>query len=232
MKYKRVLLKLSGEALAGEKRMGLDYDVIGRICQQIKKCTDEGIEVGIVIGGGNFWRGRESGGMDRVRADQIGMLATVMNSLAVADVLEHMGVVVRVATAVEMRQVAELYIRNKALAHLEGGKVVIMSGGTGLPYFSTDTAAALRATEIKADIFMKATMVDGVYDKDPKKFTDAVKYDTLTFSEILEKNLNVIDATAASVCKDNDMPLLVFDLNAENSIYEAVMGEKIGTVVN
>mgnify|MGYP000839349243 FL=1 len=186
-KYKRILLKLSGEALAGDKKIGLDYDVITSFGKSIKKCVDAGVEVGIVVGGGNFWRGRSSGAMDRTRADHIGMLATAMNALAVADGLENCGLEVRVQTAISMPQVAEPYIRNKAMRHFEKGRVVIFGCGTGNPFFSTDTAAALRAAEIEADIFFKATMVDGVYDKDPHKYPDAVKYDTLTFADILAK---------------------------------------------
>ncbi|GHU51874.1 uridylate kinase [Clostridia bacterium] len=233
IKYKRVLLKLSGEALAGKKKVGLDYDIIGDICDVIKECYDLGVEFGIVIGGGNFWRGRSSGdGMDRVRADQIGMLATVMNSLAVADVLEQKGVVTRVATAVSIQTVAETYIRNRVIRHFEKGRAVIMAGGTGSPFFSTDSAAALRATEIKAEIFLKATMVDGVYNKDPKKFNDAVRYEKLTYGEILEQRLNVIDSTAATMCNDNNMKLLVFDLSQPENIKKAILGENIGTLVS
>ena len=183
-KYNRILLKLSGEALAGEKKSGLDYSVITEICQSIKKCADLGVEIGIVVGGGNFWRGRSSGGMDRTRADHIGMLATAMNALAVADVLESLDVQVRVQTAISMQQVAEPYIRNRAMRHLQKGRVVVFGCGTGNPFFSTDTASSLRAAEIEADIFFKATMVDGVYDKDPNKYPDAVKYSTLSFNDI------------------------------------------------
>ena len=182
-KYKRILLKLSGEALAGEKKTGLDYNVITAFGESIKKCVDAGVEVGIVVGGGNFWRGRSSGNMDRTRADHIGMLATAMNALAVADGLEHCGLEVRVQTAISMPQIAEPYIRNKAMRHFEKGRVCVFGCGTGNPFFSTDTAAALRAAEIEADIFFKATMVDGVYNKDPHKYSDAVKYDSLSFSE-------------------------------------------------
>lgn len=230
-KYRRVLLKLSGEALAGDKRFGLDYDVIRPICQAIKECTDFGAQIAIVVGGGNFWRGRDSGSVDRTRADHIGMLGTTMNALAVADVLEEIGVPVRVQTAIAMQQVAEPYIRNRAVRHLEKGRVVIFGCGTGNPFFSTDTAASLRAAEIGADIVLKATMVDGVYDKDPHKFADAVKYDTLTFSEVLNQNLAVMDSTAASMCKDNGLPLLVFNLADPHNIVAAVTGEKIGTLV-
>ncbi|MEG0570491.1 MAG: UMP kinase [Oscillospiraceae bacterium] len=231
LKYKRVLLKLSGEALAGEKGFGLDYSVIVPVCKSIKKCADLGAQIAIVVGGGNFWRGRSSGAMDRTRADHIGMLGTTMNALAVADVLEEMGVDVRVQTAIAMQAVAEPYIRNRAVRHLEKGRVVIFGCGTGNPFFSTDTASSLRAAEIEADIIFKATMVDGVYDKDPNKFSDAVKYDEITFSDVLAKNLAVMDSTAASMCKDNNIPLLVFNLNNPDNILHALEGEAVGTIV-
>ncbi|MGN1087151.1 MAG: UMP kinase [Porcipelethomonas sp.] len=230
-RYKRILLKLSGEALAGEKKFGLDYSIITEICESIKKCAEAGVEIGIVVGGGNFWRGRSSGGMDRTRADHMGMLATTINALAIADVLESMDVDVRVQTAITMQQVAEPYIRLKAMNHLKKGRIVIFGCGTGNPFFSTDTAAALRAVEIEADIFFKATMVDGVYDKDPHKYDDAKKYDTLTFSEVLSNELAVMDSTAATMCRDNDMSLLVFDLSRPDNIYDAVMGKNIGTII-
>ncbi len=230
-KYKRILLKLSGEALAGDKKTGLDYNIITNICKSIKKCADIGVEIGIVVGGGNFWRGRSSGAMDRTRADHIGMLATAMNALAVADVLESLGVDVRVQTAISMQQVAEPYIRNRAMRHLQKGRIVIFGCGTGNPFFSTDTASALRAAEIEADIFFKATMVDGVYDKDPNKFPDAVKYNKLGFNEILVKNLAVMDSTAASMCKENGIPILVFNLDNPDNIYDAVCGKDVGTIV-
>ena len=230
MKYKRVLIKLSGEALAGDKTFGLDYPTILEICKNIKQAADLGAEIGIVVGGGNFWRGRTSGDMERTRADQIGMLATVMNALSVADALEHLGLEVRVQTALQMNQVAEMYIRNKATRHLEKGRIVIFACGTGNPYFSTDTAAALRALEINADVIFKATMVDGVYDKDPKKYPDAVKYDTLTFTKVLNDQLNVMDMTAATMCRDNKLPILVFDM-AEGNFVKAINGEKICTLV-
>lgn len=230
-KYKRILLKLSGEALAGDKKMGLDYDVITTFGKSIKKCVDAGVEVGIVVGGGNFWRGRSSGAMDRTRADHIGMLATAMNALAVADGLENLGLEVRVQTAITMRQVAEPYIRNKAMRHFEKGRVVIFGCGTGNPYFSTDTAAALRAAEIEADIILKATMVDGVYDKDPHKYDDAVKYDTISYNDILAHDLAVMDSTAAALCKDNGIPILVFNLEQPDNIYDACMGKSVGTIV-
>lgn len=230
-KYKRILLKLSGEALSGEKKFGLDYGIITEICESIKKCADEGVEIGIVVGGGNFWRGRESGGMDRTRADHMGMLATTINALAIADVLESMNMDVRVQTAITMQQVAEPYIRLKAMSHLQKKRIVIFGCGTGNPFFSTDTAASLRAVETEADILFKATMVDGVYDKDPHRYSDAKKYETLTFSEIISKELGVMDSTAAAMCRDNDMSMLVFDLSRPDNIYDAVMGKDIGTVI-
>ena len=231
LKYKRILLKLSGEALAGDKKTGIDNQTLESICKSIKKCVDAGAEVGIVVGGGNFWRGRSNEHMDRTRADHIGMLATAMNALAVGDMLESLGAEVRVQTAIDMHQVAEPYIRGKALKHLSRGRVVIFGCGVGSPYFSTDTASSLRAAEINADIMFKATMVDGVYDKDPHRFDDAVKYDSLPLSEVLSKGLAVMDSTAAAMCKDNKMPVLVFSLEDPENIYRAVMGENIGTVV-
>ena len=230
-KYKRILLKVSGEALAGDKKTGLNYDVITDICQSIKKVVDAGVQVAVVVGGGNFWRGRSSGAMDRTRADHIGMLATAMNALALADVLESLGCDTRVQTAINMSQVAEPYIRNRAVRHLDKGRVVIFGCGTGNPFFSTDTAASLRAAEINADIFLKATLVDGVYDKDPHKFADAKKYKTLTFSQVIGDELGVMDSTAAAMCRDNHMKMLVFDLSRPDNIYDAVMGEDVGTVV-
>lgn len=230
-KYKRVLLKISGEALAGQQRFGLNSEVIASVTDKIKQVVEMGVELGIVVGGGNFWRGRSSGAMDRTRADHIGMLATTMNALAVADVLEELGVTVRVQTAIAMQQFAEPYIRNRAVRHLEKGRVVIFGCGTGNPFFSTDTAASLRAAEIDADIIFKATMVDGVYDKDPNKFEDAKKYDHLTVSEVIGKNLKVMDSTAASMCRDNHIPLLVFNLNRPENIVDAVCGKTVGTLV-
>ena len=229
--YKRILLKLSGEALAGKNRFGLDYGTITPIFENIKKVQENGVEVAIVVGGGNFWRGRSSGAMDRTRADHIGMLGTTMNALAVADALEELGVDVRVQTAIEMRQIAEPYIRNRAVRHLQKGRIVIFGCGTGNPFFSTDTAAALRAAEIEADIILKASLVDGVYDCDPNVFPNAVKFDTLSFSEVLAKNLKVMDSTAASMCKDNNIPILVFNLDHPENIVKAVSGENIGTIV-
>ena len=231
LKYKRVLLKISGEALAGERKMGIDYDIVTDICKNIKTCVEMGAQIAIVVGGGNFWRGRSSGEMERTRADHMGMLATVINALAVADALEQLGVPVRVQTALPMQQVAEPYIRNKAVRHLEKGRVVILACGTGNPYISTDTAASLRAAEINAEIIFKATMVDGVYDKDPKKFGDAVRYDKVSFTKVLTDSLGVMDSTAASLCKDNDLPILLFDLSDPHNIVKAMCGEQVGTIV-
>ena len=231
--YKRVLIKISGEALAGDKKSGLDFGVISSVCEAVKKCLELGVEVGIVIGGGNFWRGVKdgSGKIERTRADHMGMLATVMNSLALADALEQLAVPVRVQTAIAMQQIAEPYIRNRAIRHLEKGRVVIFGCGTGNPFFTTDTAAALRAAEIDANIIFKATNVDGVYDRDPNKFHDAVKFDTLSHFDILQKGLNVMDSTAASLCKDNNIPILVFNLDNPHNIVDAVLGKNIGTIV-
>jgi len=229
--YKRVLLKLSGEVLAGEKGSGIDFDKVLEVCERVKTCVDMGVQVAIVVGGGNFWRGRSSGKMDRTRADHMGMLATSINSLALADALEQLGVTARVQTAIEMRQIAELYIRSKAVRHLEKGRVVIFGCGTGNPFFSTDTAAALRAAEIGADVIFKATNVDGVYVSDPKLNPDAKKYDTLTHIEVLQQGLHVMDSTAASLCMDNNIEILVFNLDNPDNIVSAMVGETIGTVV-
>jgi len=233
--YKRVLLKISGEALAGDKHSGLNFEVIGNVCDVIKECLDMGVEVGVVIGGGNFWRGaKNSGGgkMERSRADHIGMLATVMNCLAVADVCEQKGIPVRVQTALEMRAVAEPYIRSKAIRHLEKGRVVIFGAGTGNPYFSTDTAAVLRAAEINADVILLAKNVDGVYNADPAIDASAVKYDTITYDEVLAQHLMVMDTTATSLSMDNNIPVLVFALKDPHNIVRALCGENVGTVVS
>ncbi len=230
-KYNRILLKLSGEALAGDKKYGLDYDVVCKICDSIRRVHDLGVQVGIVVGGGNIFRGRSNERMERTRADHMGMLATVINSLALADALEQMDVSVRVQTAISMQAIAEPYIRNRAVRHLEKGRVVIFGCGTGNPFFSTDTASTLRAAEIDADIIFKATMVDGVYTSDPAKDPNAVKYTELTFAEVLNKNLGVMDSTAASMCKDNDIPILVFSIADPDNIVRAVCGEDIGTLV-
>jgi uridylate kinase len=230
-KYKRILLKLSGEALSGKKKQGLDFEVITSICTAIKRCVDAGVEVGIVVGGGNFWRGRASGNMDRTRADHIGMLATAMNALAVADCLESLGTEVRVQTAISIPQIAEPDLRQRAVRHFLKNRIVIFGCGTGNPFFSTDTAAVLRAAETGCDIVLKATMVDGVYDKDPKKHPDAKRFDTISFNEVLTKNLAVIDSSAASMCRENDIPLLVFSLADPDNIYRACMGENVGTLI-
>lgn len=231
LKYKRILLKLSGEALAGDKHFGLDYPTVLNISKSILECVNLGVEVAIVVGGGNFWRGRDGGGMERTRADHIGMLATVMNSLSLSDALESLGVEVRVQTAIAMQAIAEPYIRNKAVRHLEKGRVVIFGCGTGNPFFSTDTAAALRCAEIDADIIMMAKMIDGVYSADPKVDPNAKRYDTISFSEILNKELAVIDSTAASLCRDNNTPVLIFSLQDPHNIIRAVQGETIGTIL-
>lgn len=231
VKYKRIMLKLSGEALAGENGYGIDFDVANRIAEEIKEIVDLGLEVGVVVGAGNIWRGRNGEGMDRTTADYMGMLATCINSLALQDSLENIGVLTRVQTAIEMKQIAEPFIRRRAMRHLEKGRVVIFAAGTGNPYFSTDTAAALRAAEIEADVILLAKKVDGVYNKDPHKYTDAVKYDKLNYIEVLDKNLQVMDSTATSLCMDNNIPIIVFGLDIPGNIKRAVSGEKIGTLV-
>ena len=230
--YKRVLLKLSGEVLAGQNKMGFDFSVVNSVCKCVKECVDMGVEVAIVIGGGNFWRGRSSGNMDRTRADHMGMLATTINSLALCDELEQLGCSAKVLTAIEMRQIAEPFTKRDAVRYLESGNVVIFGCGTGSPFFSTDTAAALRAAEIGADIIFKATNVDGVYDSDPKKNPDAKKYDTLKFIDVLKDGLHVMDSTAASLCMDNNIPILVFNLNDPQNIVRAMQGEHNGTIVS
>ena len=231
--YKRVLLKVSGEALAGDASRGLDFDVIGEVCDVIRKCSRAGVQIGIVVGGGNFWRGLKDGGdrMERTRADHMGMLATAINALALADVLEQKGVDVRVQTAIEMRAVAEPYIRSRAIRHLDKGRVVIFGCGTGNPFFSTDTAAVLRAAEIDADVILLAKNIDGVYSADPKVDPKAVKYDTITYDDVLAQHLQVMDSTATSLSMDNKIPVLLFALKDPQNIIRAVMGEKIGTIV-
>ena len=232
-KYDRVLLKLSGEALAGDQGYGIDPRVVDDLAEEIAEIVHDGVQLAVVVGGGNIFRGLAGSaeGMDRSQADYIGMLATVMNSLALADALEQLAVPVRVQTAIAMQQIAEPYIRNRAIRHLEKGRVVIFGCGTGNPFFTTDTAAALRAAEIDANIIFKATNVDGVYDRDPNKFHDAVKFDTLSHFDILQKGLNVMDSTAASLCKDNNIPILVFNLDNPHNIVDAVLGKNIGTIV-
>ena len=232
--YRRVLLKISGEALAGEKHTGLDFEVIGQVCDVIKQCLDLGVQVGVVVGGGNFWRGVKDGGgrMERSRADQMGMLATVLNCLAVADVCEQKGIPVRVQTAIEIRPIAEPYIRSKAIRHLEKGRVVIFGCGTGNPYFSTDTAAVLRAAEIGAEVILLAKNVDGVYSADPVKDPSAVKFDSISYDDVLARHLMVMDSTATSLSMDNHIPVLLFALKDPQNIVRAVCGEKIGTIVS
>lgn len=233
-KYKRVILKISGEALAGAAGVGLDQDVISGICDQIKTINEMGVEVGIVVGGGNFWRGRtgKNKGMDQTRADHMGMLATVINALALADSLESKDVPVRVQTAIQMSQIAEPYIRGRAVRHLEKARVVIFGCGSGNPFFSTDTAAALRAAEIEAEVILLAKKVDAVYDSDPNVNPNAVRYDKLSFIEVLNSRLQVMDSTAASLCMDNNIPIHVFGLDDPINIVKAVTGEKIGTIVS
>lgn len=231
-KFKRVLLKLSGEALAGNMGFGIDFEVCKRIAREIKELKDNGLEVGVVVGGGNIWRGRAGRGMDRTTADHMGMLATCINSLALQDSLEEYGIITRVLSALEIKQIAEPYIRRKAVRHLEKGRVVIFSSGTGNPFFSTDTAAALRAAEIEAEVILLAKKVDGIYDKDPMKHDDAVRYNELSYLEILKNNLQVMDSTATSLCMDNNIPIIVFNLDIEGNILKAVKGERIGTFVN
>ena len=230
-KYKRILLKVSGEALAGDKKFGLDEATLEKISKSIKAVADMGVEIAIVVGGGNFWRGRSSENMDRTRADHMGMLATTINALALCSALENCDVETRVQTAIEMRSIAEPYIRGKAMRHLQKGRVVIFGCGTGSPFMSTDTTAALRAAEIEADIILFAKKVDAVYDSDPNINPDAKKYDALSFNDILGKELGVMDSTAASMCRDNAMPILVFGLDNPENIIRAIKGEKIGTLV-
>ncbi len=231
--YKRILLKLSGEALAGRQGYGIDPDIITGVAREIREVVDLGVQLAIVIGGGNIFRGvaASSAGMDRASADYMGMLATVMNSLALQDALEKAGVITRVQSAIEMQAIAEPYIRRRAVRHLEKGRVVIFAAGTGNPFFTTDTAASLRAIEIGAEIILKATKVDGVYNADPAKDKDAVKYDSLSYLDVLKQGLEVMDSTATSLCMDNDLPILVFDLTTTGNIKRVVCGDQIGTVV-
>jgi uridylate kinase len=232
-RFKRVLLKLSGEALMGDAGYGVDPDVLDSLAAQIEKVAGNGIEIAIVVGGGNIFRGLKaaSSGMDRAQADYMGMLATIMNALALQDVLERRGVFTRVMSAIEMAQVAEPYIRRRAERHMEKGRVVIFAAGTGNPYFTTDTTAALRALEIHADVVMKATKVDGVFDADPKTHPDAVKFDELTYIDVLRRNLQVMDSTAISLCMDNGLPIIVFNMEVEGNIERALKGEPVGTIV-
>jgi uridylate kinase len=231
--YRRVLLKLSGEALIGKNTFGIDPEVVDTIAAEIRDVVDLGVQLGVVIGGGNLFRGVDAGarGVDRTSADYMGMLATVINSLALQSALEHRNVVTRVQTAIEMKAVAEPFIQRRAIRHLEKGRVVIFGAGTGNPYFTTDTAATLRAVEIKADILIKATKVDGVYDRDPIRYTDAIKYERISYTEVLTRDLKVMDATAISLCRDNRLPLVVFNLQTAGNIKRVVCGEAVGTVV-
>ncbi len=229
--YKKVLLKLSGEAMAGEQKTGIDAEVLGKICDQIKIIVDLGVKVSIVIGGGNFWRGRYGHQMERTTSDYMGMLATAINSLALQDALEARGIFTRVQTAIEMREIAEPFIKRKAIKHLERGRVVIFACGTGHPYFSTDTAAALRAVETDSEVIMLAKTIDGVYSADPKEDPTATKYDEITYLDILNKDLKVMDSTATSLCRDNHIPLIVFGINEPENIVKIIKGEKLGTIV-
>jgi uridylate kinase len=232
--YKRILLKLSGEALAGTATFGIDADRVMALAREVADVAAAGVEIGVVVGGGNIFRGVAAAArnMDRVTGDHMGMLATVINSLALSDALEQMGIPTRVMSAIEMHQVAEPYIRRRAIRHLEKGRIVIFAAGTSNPYFSTDTAATLRALEIKADVIAKGTRVDGVYDMDPLKFTEAVKYPEVTYLEVLSKGLGVMDATSIAMCRDNKLPILVFNLNVTGNIMRMSMGEPVGTVIH
>ena len=232
VKYKRVLLKLSGEALAGSQKTGIDIQTLGAICDKVKEVSELGVQVSIVVGGGNFWRGRRNGEqMEKTTADYMGMLATTMNALALQDALEARGIYTRVQTAIEMREIAEPYIKRKAAKHLERGRVVIFACGTGNPYFTTDTAAALRAAETEAEVILLGKNIDGVYSADPKLDPTAVKYDEITYAEVLNKDLKVMDSTATALCKDNNIPLQVFGIADPENIVRAVKGEKVGTIV-
>lgn len=231
-KYKRVMLKLSGESLAGKSGYGIDFSVAKRISEEIKDLVDMGVEVGAVIGAGNIWRGREGSGMDRVTADNMGMLATCINALALQNSLEDLGIETRVQSAIEMREIAEPFIRRRAIRHLEKGRVVIFAAGSGNPYFTTDTAAALRAAEIDAECILLAKKVDGVYDMDPNIYPEAKKYDKLTYRQVIEQDLKIMDITAITLCKDNDIPIIVFGLDGEGNIVKAITGESNGTIID
>ena len=233
LKYKRILLKLSGEALAGDKKFGISNDILDNFARQLKEVHDLGVELAIVIGGGNIFRGiaGQEQGFDRATGDTLGILATIMNAIALQNSIEKMGVPTRVLTAVQMPEIAEPYIRRRAIRHLEKGRIIILAGGTGNPYFTTDSGGALRALEIGADILAKGTKVNGVYDKDPQKFADAVKYDNISFDETLTKNLKVMDAAALSLCRENDLPVIVFNILEDGNVKRMVNGEEIGTIV-
>lgn len=231
MKYKRILLKLSGEVLAGTKGTGIDFERVLELAKEIKDCSDLGVEIGIVVGGGNFWRGKSNEYMDRATSDYIGMMGTVMNALALGDAFKQLDVPVRVQTGVEMRQIAEFYIKDRAIRHLEKGRVVVFGCGTGSPFFSTDTASALRAAEIKADVLIKATKVDGVYDKDPNKYKTAKMYTSIKYIDVLKDKLHVMDSTATSLCMDENIPIHVFNVNKKGILKRIILGEEIGTTV-
>ena len=232
MKDKRILLKLSGEVLSGSQHHGIDFNRTLEIAREIKECVEEGYEIGIVVGGGNFWRGKSNEYMDRATSDYIGMLGTVMNALALGDAFKQINVPVRVQTGVEMRQIAEFYIKDRAIRHLEKGRVVIFGCGTGSPFFSTDTASALRAAEINADILIKATKVNGVYNKDPKKYKDAIKYNEIKYIDVLNEKLNVMDSTAISLCMEENIPIMVFNIEEKGNLKKAIIDKSIGTIIN
>ena len=232
MKYKRVLLKFSGEALAGSKETGIDFDEVLQFAREIKECAELGIEIAVVVGGGNFWRGKLNTYMDRATSDYIGMLATTMNALALGDAFKQIGQEVRVQTGIEMRQVAEFYIKDRAIRHLEKGRITIFGCGTGSPFFSTDTAAALRAAEIKADALIKATNVNGIYNKDPKKFEDAEFIPHITYLDVLNKKLKVMDSTAISLCMEEEIPILVFEVHTKENLKQLLLGENIGSIIS
>lgn len=231
MNFKRIILKLSGEVLAGKNKHGIDFERTLEIAKEVKECVELGYEIGIVVGGGNFWRGKSNEYMDRATSDYIGMMGTVMNALALGDAFKQLGVPVRVQTGVEMRQVAEYYIKDRAIRHLSKGRVVIFGCGTGSPFFSTDTASSLRAAEVNADVLIKATKVDGIYDKDPKKFKTAKKYEKISYIDILNNKLHVMDSTAISLCMEENIPILVFDINKKGNLSKIIKGENVGTLV-
>lgn len=233
MKYKRILLKLSGEALMGEKQFGIDNKRLMQYAKDIQEISEMNVEIGIVIGGGNIFRGvqAEKGGMDRTQGDYMGMLATMINSMALQSALESIGLITRLQSAIEMKQIAEPYIKRKAVRHLEKGRIVIFGAGTGNPFFTTDSAASLRAVEIESDVILKGTRVDGVYDSDPEKNSNALKFDTLTFDQAYEKQLKIMDMTAFTLCKENEIPVVVFDMNNPGNLKKVILGDKIGTLV-
>lgn len=231
MNFKRIILKLSGEVLAGKTKHGIDFERTLEIAKEVKECVELGYEIGIVVGGGNFWRGKSNEYMDRATSDYIGMMGTVMNALALGDAFKQLGVPVRVQTGVEMRQVAEYYIKDRAIRHLSKGRVVIFGCGTGSPFFSTDTASSLRAAEVNADVLIKATKVDGIYDKDPKKFKTAKKYKKISYIDILNNKLHVMDSTAISLCMEENIPIMVFDINKKGNLSKIIKGENVGTLV-